>query len=254
MSIQNIQLTHGDKIYFASDFHLGAPNIEASKERESKILKWLDLISEDAKVLFLVGDIFDFWFEYNHVVSRGSIRFLGKLAELSDKGIRIILFSGNHDIWYRDYLHSEFDIELVYKPQTYQLGTKKFYIAHGDGLGKGDTKFKILKSFFTNKLCIWLFKWVHPDLGISLAKLWSKYSKAKAKDNEIPAKEQRLIEYSSEIEKKEHHDYYLYGDVHKEAYVEINSSSHYVNLGEWIKKKSFGVFDGSSFQLNYFDE
>lgn len=207
----SINLQKDKKIYFASDFHLGYPDHQTSLTRERKIVAWLDAIKNDAQIIFLVGDIFDFWFEYKNVVPKGYIRLLGKLAELSDLGIEIIIFSGNHDIWIFDYFTKEMGIKVYRDFQEYEIGVESsefrvqslengvndskiinqeveqknfelctlnaklftFYIVHGDGLGPGDFGYKYLKKVFESKLSQWAFGWIHPQVGISLATWWS---------------------------------------------------------------------------------
>ena len=139
-------LSPGKKIYFASDFHLGLPDKSGSLKREKLICQWLDEIKENAERLYLVGDIFDVWFEYKNVVPKGFTRFLGKLAELTDQDIKIEIFSGNHDIWMRSYFEEELEIPVYFEPQQYTIGTKRFYVGHGDGLGPGDHGYKFLKK------------------------------------------------------------------------------------------------------------
>ena len=170
------------KIYFASDFHLGTPNFEKSREREDKIIKWLNTIESNASEIYLVGDIFDFWFEYKYTVPKGNIRFLGKIANLIDSGIKVHIFTGNHDMWMFNYLEKEFNLIIHRKPIEKEINGKKFFIGHGDGLGPGDRKYKLIKKFFSNPICQWLFARIHPNLGFSIAQSWSKKSREKEKE------------------------------------------------------------------------
>lgn len=246
MGLEVSQLQPGKKIYFASDFHLGASSKEDSSDREQKLVNWLESIRKDAQQLFLVGDLFDFWYEYRHVVPKGHIRFLGKLAELSDQGIEVIVFCGNHDLWFKDYLTEEISARIIHEPISIQLGEKRFYIAHGDGLGPGGYKFKLIKSVFTNPLCKWMFGWVHPTIGFGLARFWSKLSKEREPQE---SEDEKLIIHSKSIERKSHHDFYVYGDCHLVKHEEFVQSSYYINLGDWISNYSYGVFDGSDFEI-----
>src|SRR5690606_6272348 len=161
-----MELPSGKKLYFASDFHLGLPEMKTSREREEKICRSLDQAAIDAAALFLVGDLFDVWFEYRNVVPKGYTRFLGKLAELSDKGIRIEAFTGNHDLWMRDYLHDELGIPVHRRPIEFEANGKRFFVGHGDGLGPGDHGYKLLKSVLSNRVAQWLYRRLHPDTGI----------------------------------------------------------------------------------------
>ena len=165
------------KIYFASDFHLGVPDYKKSLEREKIIVAWLDMIKTDAKELYLLGDVFDFWFEYKTVVPRGYVRLLGKLAELSDSGIQIYYFTGNHDMWTFDYLEKELNVTIYRKPIEKTYSSKSFYIGHGDGLGPGDHGYKFIKKVFSNKFSQWLFARLHPNAGIGIAEYFSKKSR-----------------------------------------------------------------------------
>ena len=172
--LKPIQDLNGKKIYFASDFHLGVPDFKTSLEREKRIVKWLDSIRHDAHTIYLLGDIFDFWFEYKHAIPKGFIRLQGKLAELTDAGIPIVFFTGNHDMWMFDYFPIQLGIPIYRDPQILHVGTQKLMIGHGDGLGPGDHTYKFLKKFFNSGLCQWLFARIHPNLGIGIASYWSR--------------------------------------------------------------------------------
>ena len=162
------------KIYFASDFHLGAPDYESSLVREKKIVSWLNHIEKDAAEIFLVGDIFDFWFEYKRAIPRGFARLQGKIADLTDKGIPVHVFTGNHDMWIFDYLPKELGVQLHREPIEREFFGKKYFIGHGDGLGPSDKGYKFLKKVFANKFCQWCFARLHPNFGIWLADISSK--------------------------------------------------------------------------------
>ncbi|MEQ6121090.1 UDP-2,3-diacylglucosamine diphosphatase [Reichenbachiella sp. MALMAid0571] len=250
------ELTEGKKIYFASDFHLGAPNDEESRTRESKIIDWLDQIKNDAEAVFLVGDIFDFWFEYKYSIPKGFIRFLGKIAEISDSGIPIIFYTGNHDMWMADYFPMELNVQLERKPKDYLIGNKRFHIGHGDGLGPGDGTYKILKKVFANRTCQWLFQWLHPNVGMGLAKAWSRQSRAhnEESDGSFDAENEWILSYCKEKEKKVHFDYYIFGHRHLPIDYQLSEGSRYVNLGEWITQFNYGVFDGHNFEFKKFKE
>lgn len=248
------ELAESKKVYFASDFHLGIPDHKQSLIRERQIVQWLDKISHDAQAIFLLGDIFDFWFEYKHVVPKGFVRLLGKLAQLADQGIEIIVFSGNHDLWIGDYLEKEIGASLYYKPQSFRIGSHTFYLAHGDGLGPGDVKFKFYKRVFTNSWCQWLFRWLHPDVGIALAKWWSKDSRLAQADEPLDfhGDKEWLIIHSNKVEEKSHHDYYLYGHRHIAGVHRLKDGSIYINLGEWVIGVSYAEYDGERLELKEF--
>jgi len=243
-------------IYFASDFHLGAPNYEASLVREKRIVRWLDSIKHDASEVFLVGDIFDFWFEYKRAVPRGFTRLLGKLSELSDSGIKIHLFTGNHDMWIFDYLPSEIGAELSREPIQIERQGKKLFIGHGDGLGPGDGGYKLLKKVFNNKICQWLFARLHPNFGIWLADYSSKSSRAKTGDSDavfLGEDKEWLVIYSKEVLEKEHYDYFIFGHRHLPLEIELSDSSTYINLGDWINYFTYGMLKNGELFLEKFE-
>lgn len=240
-----------NKIYFASDFHLGSYPLEQSENREKIIVRWLDFIKHDAKELFLVGDIFDFWFEYSTVVPKGYIRFLGKLAELADLGVKITLFKGNHDMWMFGYLEKELGATIVSNELELQLNGKTFYIHHGDGLGPGDAKYKFLKKFFRSSFCQWLFARLHPNLGIGIATKWSKHSRLANNEDEkfLGEDKEWLIQYAKEILKDNHYDYFIFGHRHLPYQLHLGASSEIINLGEWINFHTYAVWDEQQLTL-----
>lgn len=251
-----IELNH-KKVYFASDFHLGAPDAISSRNREDKIIRWLKSIQDDAAAIFLVGDLFDFWFEYDTVIPKGYIRFLGKLAELRDNNIPVFIFTGNHDLWIRDYFTSELGIPVHHHPIEIQLGEKKILVGHGDGLGPGDQKYKLLKKVFTNNFCQWLFKWVHPDLGVRLAHTWSNNSRIvnlQKNENEFKGDNEWLWQYCKQVQESRHFDYYVFGHRHLPLELPVGKKSTYINLGEWVTQFTYGVFDGDNFKLKQFEQ
>lgn len=240
------------KIYFASDFHLGVPNVEKSLEREKLIVRWLDDIKNDAQEIFLVGDIFDFWFEYKNAVPKGFVRLIGKLAELRDSGILITCFTGNHDIWMFGYFEKELNIPVYHHSIQREFNKKFFFIGHGDGLGPGDNGYKFIKKIFTNKFFQWLFRWIHPDWGIPVARYFSKssrdanYEKTKTFLGED---KEWLIIYCREILRQHHHDYFIFGHRHLPMQIKLNEKSEYINLGDWIQYNTYAVFDGKNLEL-----
>lgn len=253
--IPKINLKSDQKVYFASDFHLGTPTKEDSLKREKRIVRWLDEIKKDASAIFLVGDIFDFWFEYKHTIPKGFIRFQGKLIELREAGIPIYFFTGNHDMWMFDYFEEEFNIPIIREPITLEIEDKKFLIGHGDGLGPGDTVYKILKKVFANKFCQWLFCWLHSNIGMGIANAWSKSSRAanNRKEEKSFGNEEWLVQYCKIEETKKHHDYYIFGHRHLPMEVEIAEKSTYINLGEWVNYNTYAEFDGKETKLLTFE-
>lgn len=256
MTLPNIKLAPGKKIFFASDFHLGVPDAASSLAREKKIVRWLDQIKAEAQAIFLLGDIFDFWFEYKHAIPKGFIRLQGKLAELTDGGIPVYFFTGNHDMWMFDYFTEELNIPILRKPVSVMLGEKKFLIGHGDGLGPKDHTYKALKKVFANPVSQWLFARVHPNAGISLANFWSRRSRiSNTKEDEVFHGEDKewLVIYCRETEAREHHDFYVFGHRHLPLDIPIGEKSRYLNLGEWVNYCSYAVYDGNDLTLRHFE-
>ncbi len=250
---QNIPL--GKKVFFASDFHLGVPDKASSLTREKKIVRWLDQIKDEAYAIFLVGDIFDFWFEYKRSIPKGFVRFQGKIAELTDQGIPVIFFTGNHDTWMFDYFTEELNVVIYRDPTPFLFNGKKLLIGHGDGLGPGDPFYKFLRKVFTSKICQWLFARIHPNTGIRLANGWSRKSRISntAKEKEQQHKEEWLLTHCKEVESNSHHDYYIFGHRHLPLELAVNDSSTYINLGEWVNYFTYGVFDGDTMKLHTFE-
>lgn len=250
--IEPITLPAGKKVFFASDFHLGVPDAVSSLEREKRIVSWLENIKHEAHHIFLMGDIFDFWFEYKHTIPKGFIRLQGKLAELSDAGIPISFFTGNHDMWMFDYFQKEMGITIYRKPEILKVGDQKLLIGHGDGLGPGDTTYKILKKFFNSKLCQWLFARIHPNLGIAIANRWSRKSRinnTKGDEHFLGEDKEFLVVYCNDVEKQEHHDFYIFGHRHLPLDIAIGDTSRYINLGEWVHHNTYAVYDGNTVEL-----
>ena len=249
-------IPEGKKVYFSSDNHLGAPTDKASLPREKKFVRWLDTIKDDAAAVFLLGDLFDFWFEYKHVVPKGFVRVLGKLAELSDAGIPIYFFVGNHDLWMHGYFEKELNIPVYRKPQVFTLNDSTFFIGHGDGLGPGDKGFKRMKKVFTNPFCKWLFRWLHPDFGVWLGKHLSVKNKLISGDEDVTflgEENEWLVQYAKRKLQTEHYDYFVFGHRHFPMKIKVGDNSTYFNLGDWINHYTYGVFDGKQFELKTFE-
>lgn len=243
-------------IYFASDFHLGTPNYADSRAREQLIVSWLNFIEPSCSELFLIGDIFDFWFEYAKVIPKGFIRLQGKLASMADSGIKIYFFKGNHDMWVRDYFTQEIGMEVISDEMIMERGGKKFYLHHGDGLGPGDRKYKFLRKIFRSPFCQWLFARLHPNLGIGIATGWSKSSRAASNPEEVffGINYEWLAVYSKNILQKEYFDYFIYGHRHLPMDLDLGGGSRYINTGEWLKYNSYAVFDGVELKLEYYNQ
>jgi UDP-2,3-diacylglucosamine hydrolase len=243
------------KIYFASDCHLGVPDKESSNKRELLFIKWLDEIKNDASELYLLGDIFDFWFEYRTVVPRGYVRLLGKLAELSDQGIKIHYFTGNHDMWVFNYFTEEMNIQIYKNPIVREINGKKCLIGHGDGLGPMDFGYKMIKAVFACKFNQWLFARLHPNFAFTLAKFFSGRSRiANGNSDEVflGEEKERLIAYCKEKLQSEYFDYFIFGHRHLPMDIQVGESTRYINTGEWFKSNSYAVLEDEELYLKFF--
>lgn len=246
----------GKKIYFASDFHLGVPTYESSLAREKTIVRWLDEIKNDAQEIFLVGDMFDFWYEYTYTIPKGYVRLLGKLAELSDSGIKLNLFTGNHDLWMKDYFAVELNAEIFHEPITRKFSGQSFFIGHGDGLGPGDKRYKMLKKIFTSKISQWLFSRIHPNLAFKIARASSNKSRIATgkSDEQFFGKENEwLYLFCKDYITKHKMDFFIFGHRHLPLDLDVEGKAKYINLGEWFNYRSYAVFDGEKLELKKFE-
>lgn len=247
-----VNLDPGKKVYFASDQHFGIPNATESRKREDRFIRWMDEIKADAQIIFLMGDLFDFWHEWQYVVPKGYIRVLGKIAELKDSGIEIYFFVGNHDLWMKNYFQEELGIPVFFEKQYFEINNRQFLLAHGDGLGPGDKGYKRMKKVFTNPLAQWAFRWLHPDIAMRIANYMSQKNKMISGDEDkqfLGEDKEFLILYSKEKLKTDKINYFVYGHRHLPMDLDLSPDSKYVNLGDWISYFTYGVFDGNSFAL-----
>ena len=250
-----MQISPGKKIYFLSDFHLGVPDHATSLVREKAVIRFLDTAKQDAAEIFIVGDLFDFWFEYKKVVPKGFIRVLGKLAEITDSGIPVHFFVGNHDMWMDGYFEQELNIPVYHSPQTFEFNDKKFLVGHGDGLGPGDHGYKMLKKLFRNPVAKFLFGIIPPFIGMGIAHYSSRGSRSitGGTDEKFLGEDKEwLIVYCREQLKTRYFDYFIFGHRHLPIDFLLNDKSRYINLGDWIRYNSYAVFDGEQLELKYF--
>lgn len=253
------------KAYFLSDMHLGAAYYPDSREREQRVVAFLDSIKNDASEIYLLGDVLDYWFEYKYVVPRGFVRFFGKLAELSDAGVKITWLIGNHDIWIFDYIPNELGVKVVDGTYvTNVLGETRMLMAHGDGVWQDSRKFKILRSLFRNRICQRLFSAIHPRWTVAFANAWSRHSRLSALGSATGVRPEFAeackkraqfhidhLQTFSEEYALEHPEckYYLFGHVHEVADRQLPNGSRMLVLGDWIERFTYAVFDGTSMQL-----
>lgn len=246
-------------IYFLSDAHLGSRALRHTRQQERRLVRFLDDIKEKAEAVYLLGDMFDFWFEYRMVVPRGFTRFLGKLSELTDSGVEVHYFAGNHDLWTWDYLVEECGVILHREPMTLSLADKTFYIGHGDGLGDPDPRFRFIRSIFHSPLCQWLFRWLHPDLGMRFGLNWAKHSRLAHGEGGDPPylgeDKEHLVLYAKDY-LRSHPDvnYFLFGHRHIELDLMLSDQCRMVILGDWILQYTYAVFDGEHLYMENYVE
>lgn len=244
------------KTFFASDFHLGTKGATSSADRERLIVKWLDGAAHEMKRLYLVGDVWDYWFEYGHVIPKGYSRLMGCLGRLRDMGIPVYYFTGNHDMWMFRYLTDELDIPIFRKPVIHEIDGKKFYIGHGDGLGPGDLGYKMIKKVFANPVSQWLFARIHPNTGLRIMKYWSGKSRdyTAIEEKFLGPEKEWLVQHALEILKKENIDYFIFGHRHLPIQYDLGvNGAKYINLGDWLKFNSFASFDGEHLSLEFYN-
>ena len=244
------------KIYFASDFHLGLDARLTSRQRELQIIRWLDVVSKDAEALYLVGDLFDFWFEYKSVVPKGHFRLLAKLADLIDDGIEISLFTGNHDMWMFDYLKDELGVPIYREPIIVEAQGKKLFVGHGDGLGPGDHGYKFIKKVFASPVSQWLFARLHPNFAFKVAQFWSGQSRTQAyrKDQWHGREGEWLISFCNDYLRNQHMDYFVFGHRHLPIVCNLQQGiSRYINLGDWLSYNSYAVMEDGVINLTFFE-
>lgn len=252
-----MNIPEGKKVYFASDNHLGAPTAEKSRIREKQFVAWLDSVKKDAAAIYLMGDLFDVWIEYRRVVPKGFVRVLGKLAELTDCGIPIYFFVGNHDMWMKGYFEEELGIPVYYEPQEITLNNKKLFIGHGDGLGPGDKGYKRMKKVFSNKLMQFMFRWIHPDLGLRFAQYLSLRNRLISGDEDKKydgPDSEWLVHYCRKKLETRDLDYFVFGHRHLPLDIELPKNARYINLGDWIEYNTYAVFDGDKLTLTTWDD
>lgn len=238
--------------YFASDFHFGAPDEAVSAERENRVLSWLDNIMADAGTLFLLGDIFDFWFEYRDVVPRGYYRLFSKFRELRDKGISVYYFTGNHDMWVENYFSKEFGFQIFRKQQFFIINGKRCLVGHGDGLGKGDLGYKFIKKMFAFRPNVWLYGLLHPRIAFSVARFFSHKSRAMtgAEDSVFLSNDKEmLVQYALSVLKDNEIDFFIYGHRHLPLDIKLSDTARYINTGDWLVHDSFCKFDKTGVEL-----
>ena len=244
------------QIYFASDFHLGIPNHTASLQREKKIVSWLQSIHSDAHEIYLLGDIFDFWWEYKKVIPKGFVRLQGKLAEICDSGIPVHYFLGNHDQWQNTYFTDEIGLIIHHHPIEKEILGKQFFIGHGDGLGPGDRGYKVLKRLFHSSIARWLFTRLHPNSALYLAHKWSKKSRYAHGGDVLPfssAEDEWLFRFCQSKLQQQYFDYFVFGHRHIPLNLPLNQGSRYINLGDWIQHFSYAKFDGENMAIHSFN-
>ena len=248
------------KTYFISDAHLGSLATQDPKEQEKQLCRFLDEIKPQAESLYMLGDIFDFWFEYRNAVPKGFTRLLGKLSELTDNGIAVHFFTGNHDIWCKDYLTKECGVIMHYEPEVVGIEGKTFFLAHGDGLGDRSKSFKFLRVIFHNPFCQWMFRWLHPDLGLPFGLNWAKNSRIKhmqgGTETDPPymgENHEPLVLFAKQyIKEKPETDYLIFGHRHIELDLMLTRQNRLLILGDWITQFTYAEFSNGELTLKNF--
>lgn len=246
-------------VYFLSDAHLGSWAITHKRTQERRLVRFLDSIKTKAHAVYLLGDMFDFWNEYRYVVPRGYTRFLGKLSELTDMGVEVHYFTGNHDIWTYGYLERECGVVVHKKELTTEIYDKVFFLAHGDGLGDPDKGFRLLRRMFHNRLCQRLLNAIHPRWGMALGMSWAKHSRMKRVDGREPTylgeNREHLVLFTKDYMRSHPDiDYYIYGHRHIELDLMLSRKVRMMILGDWITQFSYAVFDGEHLFLEEYVE
>lgn len=246
-------------VYFLSDAHLGSLALEHRRTQERRLVRFLDSIKEKAAAVYLLGDMFDFWDEYKYVVPKGYTRFLGKLSELTDRGVEVHFFTGNHDLWTYGYLEQECGVIVHRKPETTEIYGKVFFLAHGDGLGDPDNRFKLLRRLFHNRTCQRLLNAIHPRWGMALGLNWAKHSRLKRPNGKEPPymgeDREFLVLFTKEYMKTHRNiDYFIYGHRHIELDITLERKARVMILGDWIWQFTYVVFDGEHIFMEQYEE
>ena len=244
------------KIYFVSDVHLGAPALKNNRERELLFAQWLDEIKDDVAELYLMGDIFDFWFEYKKVAPSGFTLILCRIADITDKAIHVYFFTGNHDMWVFDYLEEELGVKVYHEQVLKEIRGKKFFLAHGDGLDASDTGYLFLKKMFTSKPLQWLFSRIHPNFAFYIAHKWSASSRLSKTDyqKDFMVNQDGMYKFAAEFLQDNPVDYFVMGHRHRMVNEKMEGDTRFVLLGDWIGSFSYGVFDGDKFELKKYKD
>lgn len=251
-----IELKTSKSVYFASDFHLGVPDLPSSRARERRLVAWMNEVQANAGALFLLGDLFDTWMEYKHVVPKGFVRFQGALAQWADVGIPIYIFSGNHDVWMRDYFSDEFGAQVFHKEQLLKINDTLLQVGHGDGLGPKDYGYKFLKSVMRNPVAQWIYRRFHPNFGVGLASYFSQLGPKHQEENDdvfLGPEREWLVQHCEQMILKEPIEYFLFGHRHLPIeYTLSNQKSKYINIGDWMHFDSYAEFKDGTVTLKYY--
>ncbi len=248
------------KTYFVSDAHLGSWALLDRLANEKKLVRWMDSIKPDCEALYLMGDMIDFWFEYKHAIPKGYARFFGKVAEFTDGGIPVYWFAGNHDIWLFDYVQQELGVTVYFEDMEVVIQGKKFFLAHGDGLGDPSRQFRVLRGIFHSRTNHKLFRWLHPDLGLKFGLSWAKHSRMKRQDNPetyLGEDKEYLIQFSKKhqaVKGADAPDFYIFGHRHILLDLMLTAKSRIIILGDWFRLFTYASFDGSDFELLSYEE
>jgi UDP-2,3-diacylglucosamine hydrolase len=247
------------KVYFISDVHLGSCAFDDDREREQKLVRWLTTIQDTASDVYLLGDIFDFWYEYKYVIPKGYVRLLGKLAELSDKGIKLHFFIGNHDIWVRDYFEKELGMKVYLHDTVQEINGKRFYLAHGHRTGYRPALLKLMHYVFHASWVRRIYNIIHPTINYWFGLGWSKNNrlyKHKQEEAEYLGEDKEfLVQFAKEYSKTHPEiDYFVFGHRHVMLDLMFSKTARIVYLGDWISHFSYAVFDEDGLRLEMYEE
>lgn len=256
--MENSSITRDKSIYFLSDAHLGATVLNDNDIRERRLVSFLEMIRPSCQELYLLGDIFDFWFEYKYVVPKGHVRFLAELTRFTDEGIKVHFFTGNHDIWAFDYLNRECGVILHTRQEKIIINGKTFIIGHGDGLNPRDKGYLFIRNIFHNPFLQKCFRLIHPDLGIALANAWSRHSRLQ-NNGQIEADsfrgmdKEEIVIYCQQQLQQQHIDYFIYGHRHLPLDIQLEKGCRYINTGDWITHFTYATFNGNDVVLHKYN-
>ncbi len=239
-------------VYFISDIHLMLHYDEIERKRQEKLFRFMDSIAQSGGTLFIIGDLYDFYFEYKHVIPKVYFPFYQKLYSLKNKGIEIHFVTGNHDHWTLDFMGQTLTTKVYNDDVSMDIHGKQFYLTHGDGILSWDRGYRLLKTFIRSRLFIWLYRWLHPTIGYGIAHFISKRGRHYKHSQEYNEKVLNELKVFTETVAADGHDYVITGHYHQAAVENVNGGKLVV-LGDWLQYFSYAVFDGNDIELKFWN-